>query len=45
MTFRSDDNDDDVDEGEVEVELSPTTKVRALKATLAEVRPLPSRYF
>ena len=29
-----------VDETEVEIELAPTTKVRALKATLSEVRPL-----
>ncbi|MDT8758868.1 preprotein translocase subunit YajC [Sphingomonas psychrotolerans] len=29
-----------VEETEVEIELGPNTKVRAIKATLAEVRPL-----
>ena len=28
-----------VDEGEVEVELAPNTRVKALKSTLSEVRP------
>jgi preprotein translocase subunit YajC len=29
-----------VDEGEVEVELAPNTRVKALKSTLSEVRPV-----
>ena len=29
-----------VDENEVELELGPQVKVRAIKATLAEIRPL-----
>jgi len=29
-----------VDEGEVEIELAPNTRVKALKSTLSEVRPV-----
>lgn len=29
-----------VDEAEVEIELAPSTRVRAIKSTLAEIRPL-----